>query len=501
MYLTTIAGGSGDTYQDVQGRTLRLTGNDRLWPGRRVWTDGHYCFSSMQQADVPADKPVITNDGLIFPYLTAYGSWPGKMIYKYFTKDFIKQELAVGYGDGIFIPGRKSSYLITDSLIYDLGSGKTFATSYDKDKTHDACVDVDGNLIRLIEDSDNSGEYYALVYRNNDLVKKHTFQITEYSWVTWQYAKVRPDGSFYGIYWTHESPNTKHSERPITVPGMYRQYQVSYTYSRTEGDATVYDVSYTYAEKYTDTTIIHYESEAASYKDIAFFYDSRNGERKDVWVKTVTGGNVQARNYIKDENGNVKEPRTFDPHVNTMPSRAGYGIDDTCTNLPAGLYYDVEADTGIKECTGTVPAEPYFITAVFEHSKQAANSYLKKGVTITGLVVYVDEPLMYPQITDIQSQPFDFPTSDTDVTEPMHCHVKGYMSVDWNCLGLIGKNGSDFIRDSLKIGGKTYAKKEYSALYDASNGKEVVNMSQKNYRIKATGMKNVLHENIEKTGQ
>ena len=87
MYLTTIAGGSGNTYHDVQGNTLILTGNDRLWPGRQVWTVGHYIFSFSQQADVPPNKPVISEDNLIFPYLTASGQYPNKMIYNFFTKD------------------------------------------------------------------------------------------------------------------------------------------------------------------------------------------------------------------------------------------------------------------------------------------------------------------------------------------------------------------------------------------------------------------------------
>ena len=152
MYLTTIAGGSGDTYQDVQGRTLILTGNDRLWPGRQVWTDGHYIFSFAQQADIPPKKPVTTEDNLIFPYLLGGGQ------YKFFTKDFLIRELAKGYGDGIFVAGRKNSYLIADSVIYDFGNGTQFSSSYNKYKTRDACVDADGNLIRLIEDKNNTGE-------------------------------------------------------------------------------------------------------------------------------------------------------------------------------------------------------------------------------------------------------------------------------------------------------------------------------------------------------
>ena len=67
MYLTTIAGGSGNTYHDVQGNTLILTGNDRLWPGRQVWTDGHYIFSFVQQADIPPKNPVISTVG-IYPF-------------------------------------------------------------------------------------------------------------------------------------------------------------------------------------------------------------------------------------------------------------------------------------------------------------------------------------------------------------------------------------------------------------------------------------------------
>lgn len=77
MYLTTIAGGTGDTYYDVQGRSLILIGNDRLYQGRNVWTDGHYCYSTVQMSDVPPQKPVITvgqklpvigNNGALFVF-------------------------------------------------------------------------------------------------------------------------------------------------------------------------------------------------------------------------------------------------------------------------------------------------------------------------------------------------------------------------------------------------------------------------------------------------
>ena len=96
MYLTTIADGSGDTYHDVQGNTLILTGNDRLWHGRTVWTDGHYIFASVQQSDITADMPIISrSNSLIYPYLAATDS-QGLADFKFFDKNFKTYALAKG---------------------------------------------------------------------------------------------------------------------------------------------------------------------------------------------------------------------------------------------------------------------------------------------------------------------------------------------------------------------------------------------------------------------
>ena len=490
MYLTTIAGGSGDTYQDVQGRTLILTGNDRLWSGRQVWTDGHYIFSFAQQSDTPPNKPVISEDNLIFPYLLGGGQ------YKFFTKDFLVRELAKGYGDGIFVAGRKNSYLIADSVIYDFGNGGKFSNSYNEYKTRDACVDADGNLIRLIEDDSNTGDYYALVYKNNDLIKKHTFQITQYSWVVWQFAKVRPDCSFYGLFFTHETPYIPWSETPISANGIYRHYKMNYEYCGVSiTDEPYYEETYTYSDSSTSAKIYHYESDAQIYKEIAFYYDSKQG-RKDVWVQTTTGGNIQSENYGKDKDGTRLKTYTFIPTGYTFSPQAGFGVEVDTSDYPAGVYCEVPTDTEIPICTGNRPSSGRWDNN-FRSDLSTLDGYIVNNRTITSLVVYVGEPILHPKTVETVSQPFDFPTSDNNATEPMHCHVNSYFNVDWNCLGLHREHSGDFIRDALKIGGKTYFKMHYSSLYDSS-GKIVVEMDSNNFRIKATGMGEILHKNISK---
>ena len=490
MYLTTIAGGSGDTYQDVQGRTLILTGNDRLWSGRQVWTDGHYIFSFAQQADTPPNKPVISENNLIFPYLVSNSGQ-----YKFFTKDFLIRELAKGYGDGIFVAGRKNSYLIADSVIYDFGNGRKFSSSYNKYKARDACVDADGNLIRLIEDNSNTGDYYALVYKNNDLIKKHTFQITQYSWVVWQFAKVRPDCSFYGLFYTYETPYTPWTETPKSTSGIYRQYKMNYQLVGAIDNIPQYHVTYTYSDSSASATILHYESDAQVYKEIAFYYDSKQG-RKDVWVQTTTGGNVQSQDYIKDNQGLVQDPYKFEPPFMKFSDEAGFR-EGGADGYPKGLEYEVPTNTGIPIVTGNRPSPPYYYNGRFEMDTRYMDNCLSENTTITNLVVYVGEPVLHPKTVNTVSQPFDFPTSDNNATEPMHCHISGYFSVDWNCLGLHREHSGDFIRDALKIGGKTYFKMHYSSLYDSS-GKIVVEMDSNNFRIKATGMGEILHKNISK---
>lgn len=491
MYITTIAGGSGDTYQDVQGRTLILTGNDRLWSGRQVWTDGHYIFSFAQQSDTPPNKPVISEDYLIFPYLVGGGQ------YNFFTKDFLIRELAKGYGDGIFVAGRTDSYLIADSVIYDFGNGGKFSSGQEKDSIWDACVDADGKLIRLVSKTETN-KFQALVYKNNDLAKTYDLQAKDHGWITWQFAKVRPDCSFYGIFWTYESPDINWTETQQSTNGIYGHNEANYEFVGMVPGTSIPQYYVTYTESISSTTaqMYHYEADAQIYKEIAFYYDSKQG-RKDVWVQTTTGGNIQSENYGKDEDGTRLDSYYFNPESNTFSPQAGFRevLPQSC---PAGYYTEVPTNTGIPIVTGNKPSSPYYYNGKFQDDIAYIDYCLSNNVTITSLVVYVGEPVRHPKTVNTVSLPFDFPTSDNNATEPMHCHVNSYFNADWNCLGLSSKNSGDFVRDALKIGGKTYLKTKYSSLRDGETGKTVVEMDSNNFRIKATGMGEILHKNISK---
>lgn len=498
MYLTTIAGGSGDTYRDVQGNTLILTGNDRLWPGRTVWTDGRYIFASVQQSDIPAGMPIISrSNSLIYPYLVATDPQQELADFKFFDKNFKTCELAKGC-NGYFVGGRCNSYIIGNTVIYNLGTGAIYNTQFSLEQTVDATVDNSGNLVRLIKKPESESCMFA--YRNNDLIK--TYDIPDIQGCA--LAKIRPDCSIYGLFVTH-SKNSPGRAVPEEVPAYYRQYTVNYVYMGDIAGTPKYGIQYDYVDCATTTTVTHYQSSEQVITYTIFYYDSRKEIKKEVFRRTDTGGNVKSEYYYEGSEytnypfqfapGNKITPGVY----NGFTDNAGFILaKDSLDGYSAGYYINVPSHAGLTICVGSPPGGVYVDDSEFDDCKRKVAACLVNNVPITTVVAKVQASESYPQNVDVQSQPFDFPTSDDDSTEPMHCTIDKDFSVEWQCLGTKG-NLENYIGDAIKIGGQTYFKMLYSGFCDQSGNVVITDMSPDNLRIKGTMMKETLQKNITKT--